>query len=493
MHTKIEDYWSPAPLLELFDQYAGKFIDLDRDVQVDGDQLRSRRDQLVRLLQEASLRPGDRVVFSLGNGPGFVATLMAILEIGAAPLLTHVDTPPPELLRHAQACGARWIASEKWSAAQMSDVAVSACPIDADSWCEFTWSTVDESNKNFAGDFPGVGGVPLNMTSGTTGRPKLAMRHAEAAVAEARNYIDAMQIGANEQFFCTVPMSHGYGFGTCLAVPLLSGASVVSTRVFNPRLALRALSDHAITTFSAVPAMLDLLLAAAPAGYSHLPKRVFSAGAPLSERTSSHFMKRTGKVARPLYGTTETGGISLVGELDSPCLESCVGLPMRGMRAEIRRDPEAPEIDERFGRVYIHSDAAMVGYLTKTGVDTSALDDGWFNTGDIGYLDEQGSIHLVGRESDVINVFGMKVIPSEVEKVISEFPGISDVKVYAGKHRSGSEIVKAAVAGVDAEDVESLKKHCETQLAPYKVPGRIICLESLPRTGLGKIIKAELP
>jgi acyl-CoA synthetase (AMP-forming)/AMP-acid ligase II len=89
----------------------------------------------------------------------------------------------------------------------------------------------------------------------------------------------------------------------------------------------------------------------------------------------------------------------------------------------------------------------MAGYLTPEGIDSSAIHEGWFQNGDLGFIDAAGRVHLVGRESEVVNVFGMKVIPSEVESVIRDFPGVADVKVYAGQHRSGSQIVKAAVAG----------------------------------------------
>jgi long-chain acyl-CoA synthetase len=135
----------------------------------------------------------------------------------------------------------------------------------------------------------------------------------------------------------------------------------------------------------------------------------------------------------------------------------------------------------------------MAGYLTPQGIDASHIVDGWFQTGDLGYLDAAGRIHLVGRESEVINVFGLKVIPSEVEAVIRQIAGVTDVKVYAGQHRSGSQIVKAAIAGPDSLDVAAVREHCARQLVGYKRPEVITRLDSLPRNSAGKIIRDQLP
>jgi long-chain acyl-CoA synthetase len=131
--------------------------------------------------------------------------------------------------------------------------------------------------------------------------------------------------------------------------------------------------------------------------------------------------------------------------------------------------------------------------LTREGLDSSSIVDGWFETGDLGFLDDAGRIHLVGRESEVINVFGLKVIPSEVEAVLMNAPGVTDVKVYAGQHRSGSQIVKAAVTGPESLDLAAIRDYCAKQLVGYKRPEVITRLDLLPRTATGKIIRDQLP
>jgi acyl-CoA synthetase (AMP-forming)/AMP-acid ligase II len=276
-------------------------------------------------------------------------------------------------------------------------------------------------------------------------------------------------------------------------MPLVSGAHIVSSRRFQPHAVFRALREHSITTFPAVPAMLHLLLVASRGPIERLPRRVLSAGAPLAEHTAREFFEKNGQTAWSLYGSTETGGICV--DVDAPpdASPGSVGPKLRPVSVEIIPIPESSEWKPGIGRVSVKSPSMMAGYLTPEGIDSSAIHDGWFQNGDLGFIDPAGRVHLVGRESEVVNVFGMKVIPSEVESVIRDFPGVADVKVYAGQHRSGSQIVKAAVAGPPSLDLAGLREHCAAHLVAYKRPEVIIPVEALPRTPTGKIIKDQLP
>jgi acyl-CoA synthetase (AMP-forming)/AMP-acid ligase II len=160
---------------------------------------------------------------------------------------------------------------------------------------------------------------------------------------------------------------------------------------------------------------------------------------------------------------------------------------------EIRPSTDAPELAEGCGLVHVRSSSVMVGYLNDETIDTSMLPDGWFNTGDLGWLDDEGALHLCGRQAEVINVSGMKVLPSEVEEVIASLPGVAEVKVYAGKTRHGSHHIKAAVVVDNGVDVARIKAHCEQHLVYYKRPSRIIVMDALPRSAGGKILYDRLP
>lgn len=119
--------------------------------------------------------------------------------------------------------------------------------------------------------------------------------------------------------------------------------------------------------------------------------------------------------------------------------------------------------------------------------------DGWFDTGDLAHITDDGTIHLRGRSSEVINVSGLKVVPCEVEEAIAALPGVLEVKVYAGANRSGSQMVKAAVAADSGVSAASIRAHCEQQLVYYKRPQVVTLVDALPRNPAGKIIRDQLP
>ena len=166
---------------------------------------------------------------------------------------------------------------------------------------------------------------------------------------------------------------------------------------------------------------------------------------------------------------------------------------MEGVEAEVRPHPSASDLEETAGMLHIRSSSMMAGYLDTEGVDESPLEDGWFATGDLARIDDDGDIRLLGRHSDVINVSGMKVVPSEVEQVIAAVPGVVDVKVYPGRRKSGDQFVQAALVLESGVKAETIRKHCTEHLVYFKRPERMHSIESLPRSPAGKIVVEELP
>jgi acyl-CoA synthetase (AMP-forming)/AMP-acid ligase II len=220
---------------------------------------------------------------------------------------------------------------------------------------------------------------------------------------------------------------------------------------------------------------------------------VLTAGSPLPERTATRFREKTGITVRPLYGTTETGGIAVAAADGPSLLTGQVGPAMHGVETQIAGDGEASSAPDGVGHLRIRSSSMMAGYLGQGTIDESMLTDGWFDTGDLATVDSRGIIQLMGRESDVINVEGSKVIPCEVEEVIAALPGVHDVKVYAGRRRNGAHFVKAAVVCDPQVEPSAIQAHCERNLVYYKCPERIIPVDSLPRSPAGKILRDQLP
>lgn len=484
---------SPLAILDAAERFEGRFIDLDAARVVSADTLHRTRAELAGRLAAMGMSAGMRAVVAASNGPQFVATLLAILAAGGSPLLVHPRTPAAELRRTALRFGAQLIVGDECPAGDYEAQALVPARVCVGDWLRLTAARVDPTTAGFRGDHADLPGVPLHPTSGTTGEPKVAVRPGRAATEEARHYIETIGISAADTIMAVAPMCHAYAYGMCVMVPLVSGASVVSMRGFQAARVFQGLAEANVTILPGVPAIFDVLLFGAGERLRGAVRTVLSAGSPLGGRTAERFQARAGVAIRPLYGTTETGGISVAPAGDVSMTGTCVGPAMRGVAAEVRPHPEHSPGNPGVGRLFIRSSSMMAGYLGRTGIDEAPLVDGWFETGDLARIDEQGNIHLVGREADVINVEGLKVVPSEVEEVISAVPGVIEVKVYAGSRRSGGQFVKAAVVVEPRSEIEAIRAACERGLVYYKRPERIIPLDALPRSATGKIRKDQLP
>jgi acyl-CoA synthetase (AMP-forming)/AMP-acid ligase II len=418
--------------------------------------------------------------------------LAAILEAGGSPLLVHWKTPAAEFKRTALRFGASFVLCDSCPEAELAAIGAQAAVMEFTPWFRGAWLSIDASEPGFCGDYPSPAGVPLHPTSGSTGLPKVAARPGSTAIAEASHYVQTTGIDHRDVLLVATPMSHAYAYGMGVMVPLLTSATVVSVRQFSVTAIQAALRERGITIFPAVPAMLDMLLFGAGAKLLATPRQVLSAGSPLARRTISNFHRATGSSIRPLYGTTETGGITVGMSGVLPEMGGWVGPPMDGV--EVRIAPaQGAALQEGVGPVEIRSSSLMAGYLDRQGIDSSWTPQGWFQTGDLGRLDAASGIHLVGRETDVINVSGMKVVPSEVEEVLALFPGMIECKVYAGEQRSGGQFVKAAIVTEGQLDLDRLRAHCEEHLVYYKRPDVFLRLDALPRSPAGKIQKDKLP
>lgn len=485
------DVLSPAPILEAVERYQGTIVDLDTSQVISPGEFSQAREALAIALRQAGLASGDRVMLAVSNGPLFIATLTAILACEGSPLLVHYKTPPAELLRYARRFGVRFLACEPSEEAAVSDITSFNTRIRLADIAALCWGSFDESQISFQG--PVLRGVPLHPTSGSTGLPKVALRPGFAALEEARHYVATMDIDGDDTIVAIPPMSHAYGYGMCVMVPLLSGANIISTSRFSAKLLHRAIKEFSPSILPMVPTMLELLAAFEGGIDLRQIRRVLTAGSMLPQRTAELFRTKTGITACPLYGTTETGGISVATAADGRDIDGRVGPPMDGVGVEVRRPDDSADLGTDTAKLFVRSTSQMTGYLDEQGRITNPTSEGWFETGDLARFDDDGTIHLRGRDSEVLNVFGLKVVPCEVEEAITLLPGVLEVKVYAGQHRWGTQVVKAAVAVQGNLSAADIREHCERHLVYYKRPLEITLVDALPRTATGKINREQLP
>jgi acyl-coenzyme A synthetase/AMP-(fatty) acid ligase/type 1 glutamine amidotransferase len=488
----VEDL-SPEPILAAAEAFRGRWIDMDRGLVVGSESFIRGWCDLAQQMRRLGLNAGDRVVLAIGNGPLFPAALTAVLADGGSPLLLHADTPATELKRTARRYGAKFLVCDGSKETDFRTGAPHTAMLNADDWGSAAWEAVDQTDPEFDADWEPLPGIPLHPTSGTTGVPKLAARPGRAAVADASHFIESLGIEPSDVLLAAGPMNHMYTYGLGVMAPLLQGATCVTMQRFQTKLVYQAVQEHRVTIFPTVPAMLDVLLFGAGERLRSFVRRVLVAGAPLPEKTARSFWKAAAVMVQPHYGATETGGISTADSAQSGDFGRCVGRPMPGVSVEVRPSLIHPDLPPGTGTVCVRSEAMMAGYVARRGINTSPLEQGWLRTGDLAERDPSGALYLKGRENEVINVAGLKVVPSEVEEVIALLAGVVEVKVYPGVYPSGAQYVKAAVVAQPPLDVAAVRAHCQQTLVYYKRPERIALLDALPRSPAGKIVRERLP
>lgn len=301
------------------------------------------------------------------------------------------------------------------------------------------------------------------LTSGTTGAPKLIRRPWASVQEEITNYNEALGSTRDETPVVLVPLSHSFGLITGVLSSLQRGTDPIIVTAQNPKLAIGIIRSTPHSIVYGVPFMLQLLLTLS--GDKLVFHRVVASGAPLTPALLEA-LKRSSAQLLQQYGSTETGALSLA---FNPRATTDVGSPLKHVNLSVSQTGNEP------GEV-----EAVIGGVR-------------YKTHDCGYWDELQHLHILGRADELINVSGYKVIPSEVEEVIAAYPGVKEVVVYRTRHPIWGDAVKAMIVTEDIRMTpEAVKGWCADKLAPYKVPRHIEFAAEIPRTDRGKISRTLL-
>ena len=437
-------------------------------------------------LADAGLRPNDRVVIALPNGPEFCVAFFAVTRAGG--VAVPAPATSPELPRLVEDSGARLVVGDT----------ITAPDLDA---------TAEPG--------PSVGGgedvAVLCFTSGTAGVPRGVMLSHRALLSNVRQcaQLRPAPVTASDRVLLVVPLSHLYGLGPGLLQVASAAATAVLMDSFGTARALSVCADHHVTALVGVPAMYQALAAAPPERLAEALASVrllTSGAAPLPPAVLSAVKQATGLQVFEGYGLTETGPVltsTLVGGVAKP---GSVGRPLvdvelmivdsdgRAVGASTDPDEEGwfDEDEPETGRVAVRGPNLFSGYWPDGHGGPDA--DGWFRTGDVGYLDADGDLRLVDRANDLIIVNGFNVYPNEVEKVIDELPDVAEsAAVGVQDERTGEHVVAVVVLKAGASLTEDdVRDHCAAKLARFKVPRAVRFADELPHTATGKLQRASL-
>jgi long-chain acyl-CoA synthetase len=407
--------------------------------------------------------------FSAPNGPAFLAGVLALRQRGHGVLLLDPLAPLAERRRSCAALGARAMLSctEGW-------------PIDSAEWvCAAIPDAVAASDP---GDEVGF----VKLTSGSTGAPRGVAATEAALLADDAALARTMGLRADDRILGAIPMSHSYGFSSVALPALRRGSTIVVPDEEGPLAPLRAAAAAAVTVFPSAPAYLQALLKLSqPPSWPASVRLVISASAPLPPDVAAQFQARFRLPVHVFYGASECGGICYDRE-GTAAARGTVGEPVEGVTVRL----EALDRESAEGLVIVESPAVALGYLPSA---DERLGGGRFVTSDLAVL-EGRALRLRGRVDGLINVKGKKVNPTEIESVLQQMPGVTEVVAFGVPSADkASDTVRAVIAcpsgGLGYDEVLAW---CRARLPEHKVPRSVVLVSAIPRTARGKVSREEL-
>ncbi len=336
--------------------------------------------------------------------------------------------------------------------------------------------------------------LPVLLTSGTTGTPKGARRDgARPDLVSATALLDRIPYRRGDVFVIAAPLFHAWGLSMMVLAASLAG-TVVLRRRFDPVATVEAVERHDASVLAVVPVMLHRILSSGALDGRDVSslRIVCSSGSALPGTLTEQWMDAVGDTLYNLYGSTEVGQAAIATPDEMRTAPGTAGRPPPGTTVRLLDDRDQEVEPGEAGRIYVGSNLQFSGY---TGGGTKRVVDGLMSTGDVGYVDAHGLLHVTGREDDMIVSGGENVFPAEVEDVLRSHPRVDDAAAVGVPdadfgQRLAAYVVPATTAG--DLDLSELRELVRTTLSRHKVPRSIEVVEEIPRNATGKVLRREL-
>ena len=452
------------------------------------------------LLRERGVEPGDRVAVQVEKSPRALVLYLACLRAGAVYLPLNPAYPERELDYFLGDAEPRMVVVRPESLDGLSGLCARHGAGEPLTLGTCDDGTLVEASRAMPGRFDTVERQPgdlaaLLYTSGTTGKPKGAMLTHANLFSNAQVLHAAWGFRDGDVLLHTLPIFHTHGLFVACHTALLNG----SPMIFCPRFAAAEVCRllPRATVFMGVPTFYVRLLGQADFGARQCENiRLFVSGsAPLLEQTFEEFRERTGHTILERYGMTECG-MSTSNPLDGERRAGTVGLPLPGVDLRVTGDDGAPARSGEVGEIEFKGPNVFAGYWgmpEKTAAEFTA--DGYFRSGDLGWISEDGYVAIVGRGKDLVISGGLNVYPKEVELLIDKLDGVVESAVIGLSHPDFGEQVTAVVVRepeATGPSEQSVIDALKQDLAGYKVPKQVFFAGELPRNSMGKVQKSML-
>ena len=465
-------------------------------------ELNQHTSRMASVFQNLGVEKGDRVILFIPKSLIFVVAHLALQKIGAIAVPLNPGFKKSELEYLLQDAAAKVILSEPGKETLIKEIDPNLTNLVIDA--QKPYQDIDIFSSA-AEDFRSVDILPADpgliiYTSGTTGKPKGAVLTQMNLIHDARNIIEVWEISASDVLCHALPLFHVHGLCFALHTALLAGAHVVMLDLFSPQRIIETLSQKngpcACTVFMAVPAMYGKLmeyLGTERPDFEHM--RLWTSGsAPLLAPDFERIHQIFGKQPVEREGMSETG-MNFSNPLRGKRKPGSIGLPLPGL--EVRTVDPATNKDVtpgQTGEFWLKGPAVSPGYWRKPDETDKAFEKGWFKTGDLGHIDEDGYYYLTDRIKHIIISGGENVSPKEVEAVINQIEGVVESSVVGVRDEKwGEKIVAAIVKHPDSDvNVDNIQAMCKKHLHDWKCPKEFIFVREMPRNTMGKVLKEDI-
>jgi acyl-CoA synthetase (AMP-forming)/AMP-acid ligase II len=449
-----------------------------------------------RNLRLRGVNAGDRVAMLLTNSPEAVALIYGTWYAGAVIVPLNPQARGAEACTLAQHAGARILVCES----TYRDITILT---DTAARCGIDSALIGELTAEEASTFtPAVADADqlamLIYTSGTTGRPKAVMLSHGNLAANVAAIVSYLGLTCRDSVLSVLPFNYSYGNSVLQTHLAVGGTVVLEKNLVFPHAIAETMVREQVTGFSGVPSTFALLLSRVNLASLQLQglRYVTQAGAAMSTTLVEKLCTALPQTRLfIMYGQTEaTARLSYVPPERLRDKPGSAGIPVPGVEIMIRNEHRQPVPACDPGDVWARGPNVMQGYWRDEAATSEVLVDGWLKTGDVGFLDDEGFLFLVGRRSDIIKTGAHRVHPMEIEEAIAGLSGVAEVAVSGIEDEILGQAIAAWVVPEPGHEVtvERVKAHCRDLLANYKIPKQVQLVTTLPRTSSGKLRRIEL-
>ena len=445
-------------------------------------QLAREAQRLGAFLKTHGVEPGQRIGLLAPNDLAYVPAAFGLLASGAClvPLASNLTpTETAEIVRDVQLNGClAWPKAGVLAGARVADVQGGECD-------GFRFQWLDREAEAPA-EFYSLNPAFIRFTSGTTARSKGVVLSHEATAARVEAADQVLAFSEEDRILWVLPLA--YHFAVTIVAYVRAGTHILMCPETLPRAMVDAVHHLKPSVLYAAPLHFERMANLGPSQPFASIRVTLSTAAPISPAVMDRFQSVHGVPVGQAYGIIEAG---------LPCINlgteglpaTSVGRPVPGYEvAVLSDDGKRLDAPEELGEIAVRGDGLFSAYYSPWQLREQITRDGWFLTGDLGWLDQAGALHLKGRKKTVMFVAGLKFFPEEVEDCINQFRGVKESRVFSRPHARMGEVPCAEVV-LDSHgcDLDALKTHCARLLSSYKVPLEFTVVDAVPRTPSGKI------